>query len=125
MNPDRQQALDYLRAPTGGFWRWTEDGAVLVWRDGATIAFREEIIQVIEWLAPNGLPAFGAIVFLLAACRGKLPDAADFVKETEEPLPPFMRKDAVMFVTVRKRLKVELETAISQLARVSRLATEL
>ena len=72
MNPDRQQAVEYLRVPPDGLWRWSENGAVLVWHDGSTIAFREEIVQIIEWLAPNGLPSFGAIVFLLAACRARV-----------------------------------------------------
>ena len=73
MNPDRQQAINYLHVPAGSLWRWAENGSVLVWRDGSTIAFREEIVHILEWLAPNGLPSFGAIVFLLAACRGKVP----------------------------------------------------
>ena len=46
MNPDRQHAINYLRAPANGFWRWAEGGQVLVWHDGSTIAFREEIIQL-------------------------------------------------------------------------------
>ena len=69
MNPDRQHAINYLRAPANGLWRWAEDGGVLVWRDGSTIAFRQEVIEIIKWLAPNGLPSFGAIVLLLAAWR--------------------------------------------------------
>src|SRR5439155_5673228 len=83
MNPDRQQAIDYLRAPAKGLWQWAENGAVLVWHDGTTIAFRQEISQILEWLAPNGLPSFGAIVFLLAACRGKVPKASDIITERE------------------------------------------
>lgn len=125
MNPDRQQALDYLRAPANGLWHWAENGAVLVWRDGGTIAFREEVIQLIEWLAPNGLPPFGALVFLLAACRGKFPNVADIVKESGEPLSPSMGKDAGLLVAARKQLKAQLEAAISQLARVPQLATDL
>ena len=41
MNPDRQQAIQYLRAPHDGLWRWAENGAVLVWHDGTTIALRK------------------------------------------------------------------------------------
>ena len=81
MNPDRQQAIGYLRSPANGLWRWAENGAVLVWRDGATIAFREEILRVLEWLAPNGLPSFGAIALLLAACRGKVPVVAEILRD--------------------------------------------
>src|SRR6266511_4121532 len=101
MNPDRQQAIDYLRPPANGLWRWAEDGAVLVWRDGGTIAFREEIAQLLEWLAPNGLPPFGAIVFLLAACRGKTPKVTDLVIESNAALPSHLSARAAVLVSAR------------------------
>lgn len=125
MNPDRQQAVNYLRAPANGFWRWTENGSVLVWRDGDTIAFREEIIQIIEWLAPNGLPSFGALVFLLAACRGKLPDVAGIVSSSNAELPAAMGKDAALLHGARLQLKVQLEAALAELKKVSKLPAEL
>src|SRR5687768_14915450 len=99
MNPDRQQAIDYLRAPANGLWRWAENGAVLVWRDGSTVAFREEIIQILEWLAPGGLPSFGAIVFLLAACRGKVGGVSDIVAESKPTLPAKMGYEAAVLLT--------------------------
>src|SRR6266536_5695904 len=125
MNSDRQQAIEYLRAPAGGLWRWADNGAVLVWHDGSTIAFREEIRQILEWLAPNGLPSFGAIVFLLAACRGKTPNVTDIVTEARVPLPPRMGQDAATLLTARQQLKAQLEAALVQLGRVSQLANEL
>lgn len=51
------------------FWRWSDDGSAVTWQDGTTIAFREEIFQVLRHLASRGLPPFDAIVLLLAACR--------------------------------------------------------
>ncbi|MFO1513669.1 MAG: hypothetical protein U1F83_12250 [Verrucomicrobiota bacterium] len=125
MNPDRQQTVDYLRAPANGLWRWAEDGTVLIWRDGSTIAFREEIAQILDWLAPNGLPSFGAIVFLLAACRGKVPSVEDIVAESSAPLPPKMGADAALLVSARRQLKAQLEFALAQLAKVGQLPSEL
>jgi len=125
MNPDRQQALNYLRAPASGLWRWAENGAVLVWKDGTTIAFREEIIQLIEWLAPNGLPAFGAIVFLLAACRGKVPKVAEILTESPVQLPAANGSKAALLSTARRQLTAQLEAALDELAKVSRLPSEL
>jgi hypothetical protein len=124
MNSDRQQANNYLRTPDH-LWRWTENGAVLVWRDGSTIAFREEIVQIIEWLAPNGLPSFGAIVFLLAACRGKVPNIADILVEAKTPLPKKMGDDATVLLSARQQLKAQLEAALAQLAKVAQLPAEL
>ncbi len=125
MNPDRQQAVNYLRAPGGGLWRWAEDGKVLVWHDGNTIAFREEILHLIEWLTPNGLPPFGAIVFLLAACRGKVPVVADIISTSSAPLPLAMGGDATVLVTARRQLNAQLEETLAELSKLSRLPAEL
>jgi hypothetical protein len=125
MNPDRQQAIDYLRGPVNGLWRWAENGAVLVWRDGTTIAFREEIVQIIEWLAPNGLPSFGAVVFLLAACRGKVPSVADIVAISNAPLPTGMGKDAALLLSARRQLQAQIGVALTELAKVSQLPSEI
>ena len=125
MNPDRQQAIDYLRAPPRGLWHWAENGGVLVWHDGTTIAFRQEIVQIIEWLAPNGLPSFGALAFLLAACKGKVPAVHDVVSISSTPLPPSAGKDAVLLVSAREQLKAQLESALAQLAKLSKLPSEV
>jgi hypothetical protein len=125
MNPDRQQAVEYLRVPPDGLWRWSENGAVLVWHDGSTIAFREEIVQIIEWLAPNGLPSFGAIVFLLAACRARVPGVSDIITISDTPLPAAAGKDAALLLSARDQLKAQLHSALSQLEKVSRLPGEL
>jgi hypothetical protein len=60
---------EYLSPPEDSFWAWHEDGEVLAWRDGKTIAFREEVRTILKWLAPSGLPRFGAVALLLAATR--------------------------------------------------------
>lgn len=125
MNPDRQQAVDYLRGPAKALWRWTENGSVLVWRDGSTIAFREEIIQILKWLEPNGLPSFGALVFLLAACRGKLPSAGDIVAPSQTVLPTKMGQDAAVLLSARKQLHAQIENALAIVSRVSQLPAEL
>jgi len=124
MNPERQQAVDYLRAPANGLWRWTENGAVVVWRDGSTVAFREEIIQVLEYLAPQGLPAFGSIVFLLAACREKVPTIESLVAPSKVPPPKDVDPQGVLALA-RTQLKGQLEEAVSRLQRVAQLPSEL
>jgi hypothetical protein len=113
MSIERQQAIQYLRASAGGLWRWSENGSVLVWRDGSTIAFREEIVQIIEWLAPNGLPPFGAIVFLLAACKNKIPASTDLVEQPyQNPVPQM----AGMMMAINKHHQETLAKAGSFLS---------
>ena len=120
MNPDRQHAIQYLRAPGNGLWHWAENGAVLVWHDGTTIAFREEVVQIIECLAPNGLPSFGAIVFLLAACRGKVPALTDFIATS---IPP--GKDLLPPIKQLKQLQLRVAADLDQLQKVTQLPAEL
>ncbi len=78
MNDPHSWAVAYLAARgENALWRWADDGNVIVWADGTTICFREEIITILEWLVPQGWPSFGALVWLLAACRGKVPPMPD------------------------------------------------
>jgi hypothetical protein len=67
-------AIPYFSAHDTRLWYWTDDGDVIAWSvDGTTIAFREEVAFVLEWLVPHGWPPFFALVWLLAACRSNLP----------------------------------------------------
>lgn len=62
-------ACDYFAAPANSFWQWQDEGHVIAWADGATIAFRHELRAVLERLRTQSLPPLGALVLLLAACR--------------------------------------------------------
>src|SRR5262245_4158305 len=81
MSSDLRDAYDYLlgRADPwagGPLWEWADNGGVVLWNDGATIAFREEVIRVLSRLAPNGLPSFGAVLVLLSATRESWPEGS-------------------------------------------------
>ena len=43
-------ALAYLRPPEGAYWCWEDNGRVLSLTDGTTIAFREEVVEVLQAL---------------------------------------------------------------------------
>lgn len=64
------RAAFYLSPTLDALWRWSDDAQVLSWAEGEkTIAFRAEVEAVLTRLAPSGLPPFGAVALLLAACR--------------------------------------------------------
>lgn len=69
MMVDQKQAADYFAGHPDFYWRWIDDGRVVTWSDNTTIAFREELMMVLERLAPLGLPPLGSILLLYAACR--------------------------------------------------------
>src|SRR5687767_555988 len=58
---------EYLLPAPDTFWEWRDDGEVITWKDGTTIAFRDELRTVLSWLAPHGLPPLNSIALLLAA----------------------------------------------------------
>jgi hypothetical protein len=53
------------------FWRWDLDTKGIIWADGATVASRDEIVNLLLRLDPRGVPPIGAIAHLYAGCRGK------------------------------------------------------
>ncbi|MFT3868782.1 MAG: hypothetical protein QM715_09900 [Nibricoccus sp.] len=117
MSTSRQSAFQYLQSVPGALWRWEENGRVLTWKDGTTIAFRDEVDLVIEQLATGGLPSFASIVLLLAACRGKLPSAPE-----NPPRPSTEASHAGLLRVLKTR---NFGQALTELAKVSTLPTSL
>ncbi|HEX5104437.1 MAG TPA: hypothetical protein VFV87_11530, partial [Pirellulaceae bacterium] len=72
---DQEEIRDYFAPAAGSFWRWEENGRVLAWNDGVTIAYREFLEGVLARLAPHGLPPLGSVLLLLAACRDNWTEA--------------------------------------------------
>jgi hypothetical protein len=60
----------WLTPPDHYLWQWDEDGHA-TWRDGSTIAVREEIAALLSFLAPSGLPPLGSLLLLIMACQGR------------------------------------------------------
>ncbi len=48
---------------------WEADGSAIVWSDGRTIVFREELNGLLRGLNTPVLPPLGAMAMMLAACR--------------------------------------------------------
>ncbi|GAA4340621.1 hypothetical protein [Flaviaesturariibacter amylovorans] len=69
----------YLQGGAHYFWCWEEGGDVLSLRDGATIAYRDYVQEVLDFLAPQGLPPFGAVLLALAATN---PQGSEHVAHT-------------------------------------------
>ena len=69
MREVEQDTREYFAGHPQSYWQWLEEGRVIAWSDGTTIAFRAELLTVLERLAPLGLPPLGSILLLLAACR--------------------------------------------------------
>ncbi|HNC99919.1 MAG TPA: hypothetical protein PKW90_27580, partial [Myxococcota bacterium] len=118
--------LDYVRPSLESLWHWEEDGAVLVWHDGSTIAFREEVIQVLETLRPQGLPNFEAVATLLAACQGRLPGIVQILGESLPPSSETVNSQKMLLrIESRRRREHQVREDLSELQRVAQLPREL
>jgi hypothetical protein len=88
MNDNYLAALRYLSMPIRSFWKWDDGGAVVVWRSGGTITFREELAAVLRRLAPQGLPSIDAVLLLIAATRsGWITDSKELREVAASQLP--------------------------------------
>ncbi len=75
---DYVAARRYLAPRTASLWRWDHATAeAVVWTEGGTVAFREELLPVLARLAKRGLPPMNALVWLLGACREGWPGTAN------------------------------------------------
>jgi hypothetical protein len=98
---------------------------VVVWEDGSTIAFREELLPIRESLQPMGLPPFGALVLLLAGLRGKTPAAAQLQEPPAVPAVGPVSGKAVALLAVREQFRRQLEAACAELKKLTQLPAEL
>lgn len=115
MAPKGSDSCDYFAAPANSFWQWQDEGNVIAWADGATIAFRYELRTILERLRTQSLPPLGALALLLAACRDNWNEPTSRHGLLQAMLTSNKRPDRVEF----------LKRVVSRLDRVNQLPGEL
>jgi len=96
MSDANSVARAYLSTPAGAFWKWTDDGKVVAWTHGATIAFREELSAVAERLGRSGLPDWDGILLVIAATREYWSSDSEAFKEHVRQGAPDLETQAVL-----------------------------
>ncbi len=91
-------AAIYLSATAASYWKWGEDQE-LSWSDGPTIAFMPELNAVLRRLATNGLPPFGSVLLLMAACRENWSEPPSRRRLLTELLNSLGRNDSTNLLT--------------------------
>ncbi len=129
---DESAVRNYLAPPLESPWSWRDDGETVAWNDGPTIAFRAEIEAVLRRVAPRGLPPFGAVLWLLGACRdGEAGRRA--VSELGSQFDMFRKllsssvvSDNVVFVGLEnvRQLPVELRVSVEAKATLAEMVFE-
>lgn len=70
---------NYFQGYRNYFWQWEENGSVLAIPEGNTIAYKEEVAEILEMMASQGLPRFGSLLSTLIALTPKGRDNLDHV----------------------------------------------
>ena len=71
-----EAARRYLASSKDSFWEWTDDGKTIVWKDGSTITFVEELHSLLSNFLSEGLPPFESFLLVIAATRTSFKDEA-------------------------------------------------
>ena len=133
MTPQHPDVLTYLVPRAESFWRWSKGAQSIEWKDGRTIAFREEVLAVLTRLAPARLPPFGAVVLLLAACRDNWNSRTN-AQQILEPytgtfwadLPAASSHGQMVVTTVLpSRVREEVRLVLDELDAVAALSAEV
>jgi hypothetical protein len=116
------RVVEYFRPPENYFWRWADNGQVIEWRDGDTICYRDELLDILKQLSHEGLPSIGAILLVLSACRDK-PDTVD--KEDSSSIVLRLMNYYGKNTSILKGMKDRVVEATRMLHLVSALPQEL
>ena len=72
----------YYQSYQDYFWSWEDTSEVVVTIPGeSTIAYRQFLFQIIDRIAPQGLPPFGSLLLALIATNQNGAQSIDFVKQ--------------------------------------------
>lgn len=75
---------DYFHRREDAFWKWSDDGEALEWKDGTTIVFRQELGLILQRSAHQQIPPLEEVLLLLAACNSNW-DAVHAMENSFDP----------------------------------------
>jgi hypothetical protein len=73
-----RDTVEYFQTGKKSMWQWSADGEVVEFRAGGTIAYREELLLLLQYFTDQGLPQLPSILYILYACL----DAPDGIEKT-------------------------------------------
>src|SRR5688572_20117114 len=83
----------YFKPPADYFWQWEEDFSIVGWSTGKTIGYTEDILGLLKGQVDDGLPSFGAILLVLAACKDWKPTSQPNMRSLISGLTKLKKED--------------------------------
>jgi hypothetical protein len=74
-----RDTLRYFQSARKSLWRWSADGEVVEFHTGDTIAYREELVLLLQYFTEQGLPPLPPLLLILYACL----EAPNGIEKTE------------------------------------------
>ncbi|HEX2746778.1 MAG TPA: hypothetical protein VHM91_02170, partial [Verrucomicrobiales bacterium] len=111
-------------APACGPWRWAEAGRVIVWEEGQTVAFVEELEAIVERFGPRPSPVLPVLVYILAACRGMFVDSHPSIRTARGEIKGQLEQ-AGRALRKLAALPVSLQTTVARAEIVQMLCEDL
>lgn len=115
--------VEYFRPPQHFFWRWADEGKVIEWKDGGTICYRDDLVEILKDVAHDGVTALHPMLLVIAACKT---DWKNPVYKTEMLglMSHYIQLDE-KDEQQRRKLKVNTSAALSLLNRINELPESL
>lgn len=73
---------NYFQSYDDYFWQWEDNGEVLAIPKGNTIAYKKAVSEMLEFLAPQGLPPFGSVLLVFIATNSNAKDSINSLLNT-------------------------------------------
>jgi hypothetical protein len=110
----------YFKSYKNYFWQWEEHCSVIGIPESNTIAYREFVIEILEHLAPQGIPSFGSLLLALIATNPHGKVALDTVYTIVTRLNPGVTDSTVdkgiTFLNLLSEVPPEFKTGKKRLA---------
>lgn len=121
MNPPGYQigfCIEYFAAPDRSFWKWADDGKVIEWRDGKTLCYREDMVDILTDIQSEGFLPLGTTLLMLEACRSQRPVLSERLEHLYRTVSAFEQDNHPIS---QETLQFSLEKAIQFLGQLADL----
>ena len=109
----------YFRAPKYYFWQWADKGEVAEWINGATICYRDDLIDVLKNLSAKKLPSLSSILLLLSACKKAFTEQEELLLRQQNRFEgkglEALLDETIIFLHIVNRLPEELKTGTARM----------
>lgn len=98
----------YFQSHMQYFWQWEDDGGVVAIPNGHTIAYREQVIEIMQMLINQGLPPFGTLLLTILATNSR-------GKEAIKTIVPILEQTSIDYDRSQVNKAIEFLDRLSEL----------